>query len=656
MKLETLNTITKSQTFQSKEFEIEASPFAFQILTRQLYKNPIASIIRELVSNAIDSHIAANTTNLPIIITLPTFLDSTFTIEDQGTGLSPEAINNIYTVFFKSNRRESNNFIGGFGLGAKTPFAYSDQFIITSICGWVEYQYIALINEQGMPELNLVATNPTDKRNGLKIQIPIVSADQWKWSNEAQKILPWIVTHTKVEINCDLPKIISLLKSTTHDWEIIKSDSHSFLNVCIGNILYSVNHRELFKNNTHTWYGEHTSFGAIVLRFPIGKLDVTPNREDLNYNDKTIKQLEHAYLKTQNESVELTRHLIDQCDTYEEACIKYRQIATALYNWRWANGKTLCHHKEPNVELSSIVPLPDECKPCHNLTWSRRGRGYKIDGIIGKIKLTDNYTLWHYPPKTKYIRERIKEIPQASNTTNLLYETDDINKIEAAFNKITTSPVTCKDLTQIPFNPPYRSGHNTTLKTLYGTTIDPYKPKYFIKYFVKFNGDFCDQHPQWDQMFLKIMAETLDISSSEIVLLPKSKWSLAKKLDLENFLDEFHHIHSMIQRYMPNLSAHKTLSEYENTGITNFIHHNRLNPAIPTELADEISALFLPSPPNLDRLLTICRYLNIAINIDQNLKGAIKKFYKKYEPLIDERIYNPTVITAYCYYLNNRGE
>lgn len=650
MKLEMLNTITKSQTFQTKEFEIENSPFAFQILTKQLYKNPIASIIRELVSNAIDSHTAAGTTNLPITITLPTFLDATFTVDDQGTGLSPEQINNVYTVFFRSDRRQSNEFIGGFGLGAKTPFAYSDQFIITSTYNGTEYQFIALINEKGMPELNLISEASTDRHNGLKVQIPVASTDSWKWTNEAKKILPWMMIHSNIQINCDIPKITPLLKSA--DWEIIKCEQYSFLNVCIGNVLYTVSHEELFKDKTQYFYGTYGNPGNIVLHFPIGELDVTPNREDLNYSDRTILKLETAYLKARDEIVTTTQSLINQCASYEEACVKYIHLATALYHWRWANGRTLYHPSQPYIEISTIVTLPDHCKPCTNLSWSRRGRSYKIDGNIGKINITSDYTLWYYPPNTKYIKERVKEIPQTSNTNHLLFETNNISKIETAFNRLTTTPVTCTDLTKLVYIPPRKSRNTTPLKSIYGHDIDENycRPEYYVK----FNGNYCAENPKYSRSFLAIVANILSIQTEDIVMLPKSKWSQAKKMGLKNFLDELNYVHNLIKTNAQNLAICKILNEPKYYNLGQFISNFRNNPLIPTELNEEINTTFPIPTASIDQLMSVCWNLNINIPEDKLIKETIQKFYEKYMPIINEKITNPIIVQAYHHYI--RGE
>lgn len=380
--------VIKSQDFETTKFSIEASPWAFQILTRQLYKNPVASIIRELTSNAIDAHHRANTIDLPITITLPTYLDATFSIEDQGTGLNPNQIQNIYSVFFGSDKRNSNNELGGYGLGAKTPLAYSDQFTLTSRFKGTEYQYIVLINTQGIPELNLVYTNPTLAHDGLKIQIPTDPKDQYKWGNEAKNILPNFNIDNLI-VNIELPQSQTLLEGRT--WKIISSKSSQYLAANIGGVVYPIDCDHIQANNGLVLYGIYSSNANLILNFPIGTLSITPNREDLSYTNDTIEKIKAAYLFARAQAHDLLNTLIHACPTYEDACVKYQRIANVLYSWKWATGKTLYHPSKPGLPISPFIELPTN--NLKEIKQRRRNTCPKLDGYIVKLNLNRNFQL-----------------------------------------------------------------------------------------------------------------------------------------------------------------------------------------------------------------------------------------------------------------------
>ena len=60
MKLNTkVNVIERSADFEQSNYTIEATAKAFSILSDQLYSNKVRAVIRELSTNAYDSHVDA---------------------------------------------------------------------------------------------------------------------------------------------------------------------------------------------------------------------------------------------------------------------------------------------------------------------------------------------------------------------------------------------------------------------------------------------------------------------------------------------------------------------------------------------------------------------------------------------------------------------
>lgn len=92
-------------------------PFVFELVSKQLYSNPIGSIVREITSNCFDSHIEAKV-DQPVIISKTYNIEEGYSIEfkDVGVGISPPRMNNIFMNYFSSTKRETNELIGGFGL------------------------------------------------------------------------------------------------------------------------------------------------------------------------------------------------------------------------------------------------------------------------------------------------------------------------------------------------------------------------------------------------------------------------------------------------------------------------------------------------------------------------------------------------------------
>ena len=121
-----------------------------------LYSDPIGSIVREVTSNCYDAH---REKDLKVTGTIPITdeddpkwfhptskkpqiefqeenvllgVGNAFLFRDFGVGLSKKRVEEIYTLFGNSTKRDDNNQIGGFGIGAKSPFSYTDTFYIMS--------------------------------------------------------------------------------------------------------------------------------------------------------------------------------------------------------------------------------------------------------------------------------------------------------------------------------------------------------------------------------------------------------------------------------------------------------------------------------------------------------------------------------------------
>jgi energy-coupling factor transporter ATP-binding protein EcfA2 len=146
------------------------------LLSKNLYSDPIKAPIRELATNAWDSHVAANNL-VPFDVSLPTYADLTFAIRDYGTGMSQKDMETMYRTYGDSNRDESNEFTGCLGLGSKSPFAYTDSFISTSYFKGHKHVYINTKDGTGKPTLQLMLSEPTDKPDGLEINFSVKSHD-----------------------------------------------------------------------------------------------------------------------------------------------------------------------------------------------------------------------------------------------------------------------------------------------------------------------------------------------------------------------------------------------------------------------------------------------------------------------------------------------
>ena len=142
----------------------------------KLYAYPIRTLVQEYICNGRDAMREAGTWNkLPIEITVPNTLDPVFKVRDFGVGISPDRMENIFVNYGSSTKRNTNTQTGGFGIGAKSAFSYTDSFTVTSFYNGMRYLYVAHLGDEG--GVNLITKNQTSQPNGVEISIGVKPKD-----------------------------------------------------------------------------------------------------------------------------------------------------------------------------------------------------------------------------------------------------------------------------------------------------------------------------------------------------------------------------------------------------------------------------------------------------------------------------------------------
>ena len=176
-----VETATNFQFNETVEmtFHAESHAILLHTLIRQ-YSNPYLAVLRELTSNASDSHIVAGQTR-PIEVTTPSALSPSLIIEDFGTGLTRNDLK-LYGQFGQSTKRDTNDLVGSFGLGSKSALAMSSQFSVTSVKNGKRNTVIVHRAESGAPRMGFPfpEQDATGEPNGVKITIPTMEGGKFQ--------------------------------------------------------------------------------------------------------------------------------------------------------------------------------------------------------------------------------------------------------------------------------------------------------------------------------------------------------------------------------------------------------------------------------------------------------------------------------------------
>lgn len=303
-----------SGNIETTEFRLEANAHVFQMLTTKVYNDIILAPIRELSTNAVDATIEAGS-DRTFDVHLPTQDEPYFSVRDYGTGLSEEAIKTMYTTMGASTKRESNAYNGQFGIGKLAPLAYTSSFTIDSYYNAIHYVYLITLKD-GIPVYTLLSSTATTEPNGLKLTLPVKLQDIDTFHNRAANLYKYF--DLKPTLNIDLDISTPLASQLCDDWYFHSEGYGSF--VLMANVRYVIDIKHF---NTH-------DFSRLILKMPTGSVSITPGRESLSYDDKTIAAIQAAYDNVLSTSLSHAQDYIDEQTTPYQQLLVFSEMVSSL--------------------------------------------------------------------------------------------------------------------------------------------------------------------------------------------------------------------------------------------------------------------------------------------------------------------------------------
>lgn len=242
-----------------------------------MYANRPLACVREYSCNALDAHIEAGV-KAPIEVSTPGPLQPYFTVRDFGIGLTESDIEEIYSQYGASTKRQSNEQTGAFGLGCKSALAYSDQFTVTSVKDGIRIQVVVSRDPKQGVTMKVVDTSTTSDPNGTTVMIPARGGNSFK--QEAQDFFKYWKPGTVI-LDGVQPEFMPGAKWVTDTICINEDRGYNAQSVVVmGGVPYpaAIQHG----------LGYSSSITAFV---PIGSVTPMPARESLGDDDDTLETL-----------------------------------------------------------------------------------------------------------------------------------------------------------------------------------------------------------------------------------------------------------------------------------------------------------------------------------------------------------------------------
>lgn len=176
------NEFETNTEVKSQDFAIGDASKLIGILRNFLYQHKARTGVQEYMSNARDAMREAKSTKR-IIVTVPNALNPVFKVRDFGPGITPQRMSKVFTQYGNSTKTSTNNQVGGFGIGAKSAWAYTDSFTIVSITGGRKRTYVAHTGVNNQGRMDLVTDEPTQEETGVEISYAVKSGDLGEFKN-----------------------------------------------------------------------------------------------------------------------------------------------------------------------------------------------------------------------------------------------------------------------------------------------------------------------------------------------------------------------------------------------------------------------------------------------------------------------------------------
>lgn len=346
-----LNVFNRKKTALEKltstydvKLDASASQLIMDVLAK-LYDNPVEAAIREYVSNAYDANVEAGSTE-PVHLHVPTEDEPYLEVSDTGNGLDYLGIVPVFANFGTSTKRDSNEFIGGFGIGSKSGLAISDKIHVSSVCNGLLNEFV-IERKDGILQTRFIVENKAAQgqsgttvtvnlnKNFIEHNNPMVFT-KYHYVIQGWSVKELIVDNPKKQFGSlnddrisDAYHKIPNTDTWIHNSFLTTTDYQTTTQrLRIGRVLYKIPDNIVQKLSDEIYYQIRQI--NMVHDIPIGEFKVNYAREKLDVSDQnTVKKLvsimKQAYKEYQREYTAIVKNI------YIDAPTKLRLLRENQY-------------------------------------------------------------------------------------------------------------------------------------------------------------------------------------------------------------------------------------------------------------------------------------------------------------------------------------
>ncbi|QXN72700.1 hypothetical protein RCZAHN_91 [Rhodobacter phage RcZahn] len=284
----------------------------FRLLSDTLYQNKPLAVVREVLCNAWDAHIMVGNQGTPVQVTLT---HDDLIIKDFGPGIADSKMVEVYCTLMATTKEELANQTGGFGLGSKAPFAYTDFFTVISRHAGVQSIYAVSrgsMESGGVPEIRLMSQGPTEE-SGLEVQVPVKGkSDYFTFREHVLNVARDGAMNVMLN---DKPVPAYDYGDGERLGYVLRPASSMSFSVRYGAVIYPLNETiPEIKVEIERIRERLTGLGGhLILMAKPNSVGITPSRESLSYEPTTITHLSGLLRKFRHEVLSQHRKALERC-------------------------------------------------------------------------------------------------------------------------------------------------------------------------------------------------------------------------------------------------------------------------------------------------------------------------------------------------------
>lgn len=310
-------------------FSKDAVNKLFQMMSNYMYSDKEYAVVSELAANAIDAHAMVGKQNVPIKVQLPTRLESEVVIRDFGPGMSEENVYRFLTQYGESSKGNTNDQIGAWGVGSKSPAAVSDSWSVISHHDGKRMHFEVFITAAGVPTLKKIFEGATDE-TGVEVRVPVPTNNHYAWTNAASRAFKHYKVKPEFNVHVELSPV--KYEHIGDGWARLGRGASGRGGALIVTMReYQLDYtkiinelptdspvRKLFAGN---WQKFDFMFG-------VGEISLSISREQIQYDEQTLKAITTRLLETHDQFKAKVKADLDAATN----SVEYRQALLKWYN------------------------------------------------------------------------------------------------------------------------------------------------------------------------------------------------------------------------------------------------------------------------------------------------------------------------------------